>query len=461
MWNISKVSWAKYFAVLVTLLCLGTAIAYVIEPYDMDTRATAAHAAATEAGAKGAAAPQGGGAPPEAADRLHDDSRIWYRVLLLASVASGAAWFAYAFTGDPVARRHEQVQFAYFFVIGSFAVLMIPPFVKSQAIGSEPIGIVSGCVPGADAVQLSCNPRATRAGAEGGGGTDAAAGAQGAEPRYNQWLVNIGGALREQAPGECRLRDPADCKPGSVGNRVEITGGVVVPLPFIVIALFGGAISLSRRIPEIQKRSEPGYVPTEAEPAMDMRAAREELVFQIMQFISAPLIAIAAHQVIEPDSQSTAVGLAFLAGFGSESILLMIRGVANGIQPKSTVRRSAPEPAVAGDAPAGAAQAGLLAAGADAPLRLTHGLETDAPADPVHLRLCVEDEGIEPGSLTISVDGRPAAVTSAGCAELELASGRRYRIEARAVRGGSEVRGELALTADDDDDGKPVLLELA
>lgn len=455
MWSTIRTSWAKGFAVLVTLLCLGTAVLYAIEPYDRDTHATAA-----QAGAPGAAAGQPAGAPPEAVDRPHGDGRIWYKVLLLASIAGGASWFAYAFTGDPVGRRHEQVKFAYFFVSASFAVLMIPPFLKSQAVGSEPIGIVSGCVPGADAVQLRCNQRETQAGTDAGGA--AAQGGQAEAPPYNQWLVNIGGALREQAPGQCRLPDPADCKPGSSGNRVLITGGVVVPLPFIIIALFGGAISLSRRVPEIQKRSERDYVPTDAEPAMDMREAREVLVFQIMQFVSAPLIAIAAHQIIEPESQSSAVGLAFLAGFGSESVLLMIRGVANGVQPKSTVRRADVAPAAADGvaAPAGGGVAAGPGAAASA-LRLAHMPDGGVPADPVRLRLCVDDAGIEPGSLTLSVDGRQAAITGDGCAELELAAGQPYRIEARGRRGGQEVRGELALTANADDDGKPVLLPLA
>lgn len=470
--------WSWIFAVLLTTLCLLTAVFYVRAPYDADPRGAIAEATApgspnatAREGTETSAVPQAGMAgPPETAG-----DRFWYKAFLLAAVSCAGVWFAYAFTGVAVDRRQEQVTFAYFFMLGSFAILMIPPFVKSQAIGSEPLGIVSGCVPGADAVQLRCYPdNRNPGGGEGdpdpAGQTPPVAATGGAGPavRNNQWLVNIGGALHEQAPGACERSGSQDCKPGSPQNRVDVTGGVVVPLPFVIIALFGGAISLSRRLPEIQKRSEPGYEGTAAEPAIGMCEAREQLLFQIMQFISAPLIAITAHQLIEPERQSTAVGLAFLAGFGSESILLMIRGVANGLAPRSVTRAPAGDPSNAGrdsgETPSGnglpieSGAASVIAP--TTPLQLALTKDGDPALDPLPIRLCIDDEGLEPGSLLFTVDRNPVGLLADGCAELQLVPGQTYQIEARGRRAGLEVKGALALTPSADDEGRPIELVL-
>jgi len=409
--------WGATFAALLTMLCFLTAVTYVYVPKDRDTRSLAAQTSAQDTPDHANAA---SAAPTPAASRTtpRDEERFLYKALLLATLCCAAVWFLHAFTGVSVDRRREQVMFAYFFMIGTFALLMIPPFVKSQAIGSEPIGIVSGCVPDAEAVQLRCypdnlEPDKTK--------IDAAPAPAPSPPvrttfRHNQWLLNIGGALREQDPKSCKPSDPDDCKPGSSGNRVDVTGGVVVPLPFVIIALFGGAISLSRRLPEIQKRSEPEYQPTTAEPAIGVCAAREQMLFQIMQFVSAPLIAITAHQLIEPERQATAVGLAFLAGFGSESILLMIRGVANGLAPKSL-----PEPAAAVVPAAGGAvvpapaldqpdSAGTASGIEDplTPLQLGGTADGDQAAQAIRIRLCVDDDGMDPGSLLLTVDQIPS-----------------------------------------------------
>lgn len=444
-------NWSVTFSVLLLLLCLVTAIAYLVEP----------HLVALATGTADGAALRESPAPHA------------YKLLLLVTIACAAGWFIHAFTGDPLARRREQVKFAYFFVIASFAVLMIPPFVKSQALGSEPIGIVSGCVADADAAaQLRCDPDGRpvpRTGAQVEEGRPAAA-ASAADtepaprPAHNQWLVNIGGALRAQSELPCTSSSLEACLLGSPGNRVDITGGVVVPLPFVIVALFGGAVSLSRRVPEIQKWSERGFVGTAAEPAIDARQGREELVFQIMQFASAPLIAITAYQVLDPASQAGAVALAFLAGFGSETILLMIRGVANGLHPRATLP-GRPAAAPAGlDSQGGAVPVATWGPGtSDAglqPLRLGVRPGEDTSAEPVHIRLCVDDD-LEEGSAALSVDGIRVGVPGDGCVELALAPGRPYRVEAHGRRAGREVHGGQTLVVDADDEARPLQLVLA
>jgi len=55
----------------------------------------------------------------------------------------------------------------------------------------------------------------------------------------------------------------------------------------------------------------------------------------MVQFISAPFLAILAYYLIEPSNTTNAVVLAFTAGFASETILLMVRSVANKITPET------------------------------------------------------------------------------------------------------------------------------
>jgi hypothetical protein len=74
----------------------------------------------------------------------------------------------------------------------------------------------------------------------------------------NQWLINIGGAVTPQDPTKEK------CPPGQQ-CRMFVTGGIAVPLYSVILALIGGAISISRRVPEIQKRSENDYVGNDKE----------------------------------------------------------------------------------------------------------------------------------------------------------------------------------------------------
>lgn len=112
-----------------------------------------------------------------------------------------------------------------------------------------------------------------------------------------------------------------------------VQGGFVVPFYVVLLALVGGAVSLGRRIPEYQKRSAGIYVPTQKQPRLDSIQVREVVVFQIMQLVSAPFIAVVAFYAIAPNTMSSAIGLAFLSGFSSELILLQVRGVIEGLQP--------------------------------------------------------------------------------------------------------------------------------
>ena len=120
-------------------------------------------------------------------------------------------------------------------------------------------------------------------------------------------------------------------------NGYSVSGGLVIPFYLVVLSLIGGAISLTRRIPEYQKQAASGYVGTPDAPSLTLPMLREYLVFQIVQFISAPFIAAVAYYMLEPTTTSATVGLAFAAGFASETILLWLRAMVDKIKPDSHV----------------------------------------------------------------------------------------------------------------------------
>lgn len=148
-----------------------------------------------------------------------------------------------------------------------------------------------------------------------------------------QWIVNIGGMTQLPKPGERGSSESPSSVALPTWPRVQIRGGLVIPLYFLVLSLIGGAISLTRRVPEYQRRYSIHYVPAEGKPKLDRATVREYLAFQIMQFVSAPLLAVVAYYVIAPQTRGSLVALGFTAGFASETILLMIRSVVEKLSP--------------------------------------------------------------------------------------------------------------------------------
>ena len=120
--------------------------------------------------------------------------------------------------------------------------------------------------------------------------------------------MNLGGLVTDKALG-------------------QINGGLVVPLYVVVLALFGGAISMTRRVPEYQRRA------MDSQDVLTNAEARESLVFQIMQVFTAPLIAVTTYYIILPDTPLKSVVVGFGSGFASEPILLMIRALVDKLRP--------------------------------------------------------------------------------------------------------------------------------
>ncbi len=142
------------------------------------------------------------------------------------------------------------------------------------------------------------------------------------------WVINIGGYIKQ-----C---NPDHNKEYGKSFTCEVKDGLLIPLYFIIMALMGGSISLTRRLPELQKQAGSEYTGTEKQPKLSQYEFREHLIFQMVQFISAPFLAILAYYLVDPSDTTSSVALAFTAGFASESILLMIRSVANKITPETS-----------------------------------------------------------------------------------------------------------------------------
>lgn len=143
----------------------------------------------------------------------------------------------------------------------------------------------------------------------------------------NAWVINIGGYIEKCSQDiEIEYGKSVTC---------EVKDGLLIPLYFIIMALMGGSISLTRRLPELQKQAGSEHIATEQQPKLSQYEFREHLIFQMVQFISAPFLAILAYYLIEPGNTTNAVVLAFTAGFASETILLMVRSIANKITPQT------------------------------------------------------------------------------------------------------------------------------
>jgi hypothetical protein len=132
---------------------------------------------------------------------------------------------------------------------------------------------------------------------------------------------------------------PDDIEPDlseSVFYKIIIHGGLEVPWYFTMLAVMGAAVSMARKVPEYQRRvHSPDKLDGKVNPEyLSPTKAREYLVFQVLQVLSAPLIAITAYNAITPSSRATSVALGFASGFASESILVGIRALADKVRPE-------------------------------------------------------------------------------------------------------------------------------
>ena len=276
------------------------------------------------------------------------DEWYWAVIYLLLSVLviSGL----YVFSGTVTNNKLNQIiRFCYvltgFALVGSLLPFALPGLFSNLDISSKaPLGILQGCVR-ADGKVKQAYPEEVQC-----------------DVGDVQWVVRLGGTVKAicSSKANCPSSDsdkagappvdnkagapPADNKaaaPPAPGGTAtfppsrdkdaqlmgQINGGLVVPLYVIVLALFGGAISMTRRVPEYQRRA------MDSHDALTNAEARENLVFQIMQVATAPLIAVTTYYIILPDTPLKSVVLGFGSGFASEPILLMIRALVDKLKP--------------------------------------------------------------------------------------------------------------------------------
>ena len=298
------------------------------------------------------------------------------KVALSGGLFLGLA-FLYLFTGE-ICRTKMTAMVMFCYLITGLALLAsVLPFVMGEAFWSQagdqfektPIRVIEACL---------IEPPNTNLPDEIACGNDG--------KRHHQWVVSIGGSIilnastntqvssqpakTAAADASAKLAIPpvtGDCLANnnrhpncdiSENTRVAIEAGLVVPLYVIVLSLMGGAVSMTRRVPEYQRRLNCWYPATglaagagqgdedapdcgDGQKALHPTCAREFLVFQMMQVLSAPLLAMTAYFVFPPTTPALSVVLGFIAGFASETILLRIRGLSELLSPVDKLKKNA------------------------------------------------------------------------------------------------------------------------
>ena len=269
-------------------------------------------------------------------------------IFVFAALTLFIFWFTGSLRQNPVdtemkragGKLRRMVSYSYGIAFGALAFTVYPFFTHfsgNLALQEGAFVIVRGCV------EPSENQRAPLV--------------VSCREKRHQWLVSIGGAMT----GDESLQ-----LVGEGGNYI-LHGGLSVPLYLIVIALLGGAVSMTRRVPEIQRlcwayilvedrrrrseacRQNPDDILDDNEHAISPEKAREHFIFQIMQLVSAPVIALVAFELLSPGSVALTVGIAFVSGFTSEQVLTAIRNAAGKFIAKTdtaqiTDRQKSPSP---------------------------------------------------------------------------------------------------------------------
>ena len=237
---------------------------------------------------------------------------------LLSTTLVGFLWrFSYWFTGIVTRQKLNQIiSFCYAFtflailspVLMIGILLMFPLDLYRILALDSPIAITLGCSIPLPGETSNAIPAEIRCGSE--------------DHENYQWVVNVGGTPTHQFWPKGGNATEFWRRP-----RLHINGGVVIPVYIIVLAFIGGAVSMTRRVPEYQRRT--------ADPTdpMTPECAREAFVFQIMQVVSAPLIAVTLYHLVGPTSRATSIALGFAAGFASEPILVAIRALVEKLLP--------------------------------------------------------------------------------------------------------------------------------
>lgn len=296
-----------------------------------------------------------GVAPRETwAAATQDSVALVAKGLLAAAFLVLAAWFLDAFTpadrkdGDNVCQAEQRAsmfRFAYMFALFSFALLVLPftAMVRTHETTPDagPIRLLRAC--------WDLQPSAPSAVAPAPAPVAPCPGADQPGLVSYPWLLSVGGVVaRECGTGDLKCSKSAEVRAAAVSDAesgpkpptppalYRVQGGLVVPFYVAVFAFVGGVVNLTRRVPEYQKRSSCEFAGTASESRVTLLECREFVVFQLMQLVSSPFIAMVAYYALEPKSVASAVAIAFFSGFATESVLLVLRGMFSGLQPATT-----------------------------------------------------------------------------------------------------------------------------
>jgi hypothetical protein len=279
-------------------------------------------------------------------------------ILLTGFLVLFVLWFINVFTGVLTKKRKIQTLiFCYSFTIVALLILIMPFFIGDKnvrfykSMRHGPIGVLNGCSTTLGDSWVTQELKCTNESPE--------------SPPNSQWVLNIGGAISQPGSGVDGASVGQSDEDDNAAARFEIHGGLVVPIYVIFLAVLGGIVSMTRRVPEYQRlahlgKNDPEYFSSDK--------VREMLVFQLMQVISAPLIAITAYYMVNPASMTTSVVISFGSGFASETILTAIRTMVDKLNDAMSQPGQPPTPpADPADTPAGDAKAAQGASAADKP----------------------------------------------------------------------------------------------
>jgi len=258
-----------------------------------------------------------------------------YGTALIIGAGGMISIFLYLFTGsiDKI-KMNGMVVFCYIFAASALIGAVLPFFYFDKVVLNQetmmvsPLGVIKACVKviGDDQVppEMDC------------------------KRQKSQWVLNIGGTIEEKnlkdcVTVECMNREKRTHPERYSNNNVQVSGGLVIPLYILVLAIIGAAVNMTRRVPEYQRQVS-SYMrennENNDEDEISCEDAREFMVFQLMQVTSAPMIAITAYYIIVPQTPAVSIVLGVISGFAAETVLLALRAFADKLMPAGVVGRT-------------------------------------------------------------------------------------------------------------------------
>lgn len=272
---------------------------------------------------------------------------VWYRKFgsaFLMGTAGMIVFFLYLFTGSiNRIKMNGMVVYCYLFTAAVLIGSVVPSFYfdefvfydQREKMTSSPLGIVKACkkVGKNDIVipEMDCKSENT------------------------QWVVNIGGTIQRKHVSDCGVsdykcinREKKQYPERYRNDKVQISGGLVIPLYILILSVIGAAVNMTRRVPEYQRQvylyinrvDDPDPEAEKHPDEIGFEDAREFMVFQLMQVISAPMIAITAYYILVPTTAPASVVLGVVSGFAAETILISLRVFADKLTPNLVTSRT-------------------------------------------------------------------------------------------------------------------------